>query len=115
MEIREEPESKQDAMDTIIGLLFEYSIPIMCKSSIDGIMVYESDLYVLVEKLIKLASKIYLFLYDGEDEKMLKMASNQFKDTPLRLHIRDIIDNTCLLYTSPSPRDRTRSRMPSSA
>ena len=31
----------------------------------------------------------------------------------------DMVDNdengTCLLYTSPSPRDRTRSRMPSSA
>ena len=27
----------------------------------------------------------------------------------------DIQPNTCLLYTSPSPRDRTRSRMPSSA
>ena len=26
-----------------------------------------------------------------------------------------IQNNTCLLYTSPSPRDRTRSRMPSSA
>jgi len=26
-----------------------------------------------------------------------------------------VTDNTCLLYTSPSPRDRTRSRMPSSA
>ena len=25
------------------------------------------------------------------------------------------IGKTCLLYTSPSPRDRTRSRMPSSA
>ena len=25
------------------------------------------------------------------------------------------IDKICLLYTSPSPRDRTRSRMPSSA
>ena len=25
------------------------------------------------------------------------------------------LDFTCLLYTSPSPRDRTRSRMPSSA
>ena len=25
------------------------------------------------------------------------------------------MNNTCLLYTSPSPRDRTRSRMPSSA
>ena len=28
---------------------------------------------------------------------------------------RDTIQRTCLLYTSPSPRDRTRSRMPSSA
>eukprot|EP00656_Telonema_subtile_P004451 TRINITY_DN12026_c0_g1_i8.p1 TRINITY_DN12026_c0_g1~~TRINITY_DN12026_c0_g1_i8.p1 ORF type:complete len:374 (+),score=99.50 TRINITY_DN12026_c0_g1_i8:157-1278(+) len=27
----------------------------------------------------------------------------------------DVANNTCLLYTSPSPRDRTRSRMPSSA
>ena len=30
------------------------------------------------------------------------------------LHI-DLCDWACLLYTSPSPRDRTRSRMPSSA
>ena len=29
--------------------------------------------------------------------------------------IKWIEDNVCLLYTSPSPRDRTRSRMPSSA
>ena len=28
---------------------------------------------------------------------------------------RQQLDPTCLLYTSPSPRDRTRSRMPSSA
>jgi len=28
--------------------------------------------------------------------------------------VRDYL-NSCLLYTSPSPRDRTRSRMPSSA
>ena len=27
----------------------------------------------------------------------------------------DLFENICLLYTSPSPRDRTRSRMPSSA
>ncbi|WDT36906.1 hypothetical protein PVA38_12355 [Streptococcus pneumoniae D39] len=26
-----------------------------------------------------------------------------------------VLDDDCLLYTSPSPRDRTRSRMPSSA
>ena len=28
---------------------------------------------------------------------------------------RELSTDTCLLYTSPSPRDRTRSRMPSSA
>ena len=27
----------------------------------------------------------------------------------------EALGKTCLLYTSPSPRDRTRSRMPSSA
>ena len=27
----------------------------------------------------------------------------------------EMVDAICLLYTSPSPRDRTRSRMPSSA
>ena len=35
-----------------------------------------------------------------------------------RLHglaISPDVDTVCLLYTSPSPRDRTRSRMPSSA
>ena len=34
-------------------------------------------------------------------------------DCDLRAKIQD--DRVCLLYTSPSPRDRTRSRMPSSA
>ena len=34
---------------------------------------------------------------------------------PLRFAVLSTNDNTCLLYTSPSPRDRTRSRMPSSA
>src|SRR5678810_1373405 len=29
--------------------------------------------------------------------------------------VSDILNNYCLLYTSPSPRDRQKSRMPSSA
>ena len=33
----------------------------------------------------------------------------------LRGFVFGVIHTTCLLYTSPSPRDRTRSRMPSSA
>ena len=35
--------------------------------------------------------------------------------TKKNLGITLVIDKACLLYTSPSPRDRTRSRMPSSA
>ena len=45
---------------------------------------------------------------------------NVIDDTPPVLVCQDVTielgpDGTCLLYTSPSPRDRTRSRMPSSA
>ena len=36
-------------------------------------------------------------------------------ETALMLALRPDLVRTCLLYTSPSPRDRTRSRMPSSA
>ncbi len=35
--------------------------------------------------------------------------------TPAEISILDVVNAVCLLYTSPSPRDRTRSRMPSSA
>ena len=34
---------------------------------------------------------------------------------PMKDNVREALFNFCLLYTSPSPRDRTRSRMPSSA
>ena len=43
--------------------------------------------------------------------------SDEYKDKA-NFYITDIEDagiNTCLLYTSPSPRDATLSRMPSSA
>ena len=42
-------------------------------------------------------------------------SSNYFVDEQNNLHIKTIYKSTCLLYTSPSPRDRPLSRMPSSA
>ena len=52
--------------------------------------------------------------------KMLKGFTSQFTATAIQSGLaEDMIiigrTNCCLLYTSPSPRDRTRSRMPSSA
>ena len=38
-----------------------------------------------------------------------------FLSRPISVHKWDAETQTCLLYTSPSPRDRQKSRMPSSA
>ena len=62
----------------------------------------ERNLSPIMMRRQKLATKI---------EEQLELARCQKNGTlfaPKRL-------KTCLLYTSPSPRDRTRSRMPSSA
>ena len=40
---------------------------------------------------------------------------NAVGDKPMKVAISDEVFNDCLLYTSPSPRDRQKSRMPSSA
>ena len=49
----------------------------------------------------------------------VQLVGGQFKSHETGTFTADIINSehpiTCLLYTSPSPRDRTRSRMPSSA
>ena len=52
-----------------------------------------------------------VILAGGESKRMNKKnkALVLLKDKPLIQYV------ICLLYTSPSPRDRTRSRMPSSA
>ena len=46
------------------------------------------------------------------------LVSMNHRNPPIILNQEDNLsplDSGCLLYTSPSPRDRTRSRMPSSA
>ena len=52
-----------------------------------------------------------LVLQFGEPKRTIQEPGLAFK-LPF---IQDVIYYDCLLYTSPSPRDRTRSRMPSSA
>ena len=49
----------------------------------------------------------------GNPNPIWQTAGAQVAATFTGIHVADF--NACLLYTSPSPRDRTRSRMPSSA
>ena len=46
---------------------------------------------------------------------ILQGATRQYKQFYVTLTDLDTVHCTCLLYTSPSPRDRQKSRMPSSA
>ena len=51
----------------------------------------------------------------GDPVEQAKIYSDGGADEICFLDITASNENSCLLYTSPSPRDRTRSRMPSSA
>ena len=93
-------------------------------------------------KIMNSYDKRPLLIYDGECEFCIKWAtkfktfSNHYvsyvplQNIPLDyeyvsrsaclqsvhfININDRVSNGCLLYTSPSPRDRQKSRMPSSA
>ena len=46
---------------------------------------------------------------------LMEKRSNDFKVVAVVVNPSNKLLEDCLLYTSPSPRDRTRSRMPSSA
>ena len=62
----------------------------------DNSKLTDGDYYKL-ESEHKRVKKFKIYRWSPEDDKNPRM------------------DTFCLLYTSPSPRDRTRSRMPSSA
>ena len=68
-------------------------------------------------KLEVLLSKIIFNSPDKEFKKHLKSMSPKTDPFQHKMFLKNLetIYNICLLYTSPSPRDRTRSRMPSSA
>ena len=59
---------------------------------------------------------IIVFLFVMMIMNLIKSQKAQNADLDdIRVHITKIEGNVCLLYTSPSPRDLSTSRMPSSA
>ena len=63
--------------------------------------------------LDQLGIKVNKYYASEIDKYAIAVAKENYPNT---IHVGDITQlDPCLLYTSPSPRDRTRSRMPSSA
>ena len=82
----------------------------------------ETDVKVLTEILLKNAED--LSLYIRHELSVLKSYGIEVSKEVLKLiehfeavvkEARELYDKGCLLYTSPSPRDLSTSRMPSSA
>ena len=70
---------------------------------------------ILCEKVSKEDIKVRFFDYSGWEEWAEFGASGVHKQYAISLTVPRYRDITCLLYTSPSPRDGLLSRMPSSA
>ena len=73
--------------------------------------------YIVEENKIEcLINKDIKGLHNFEENKIIICTENAKRKTNYRSKKREPNkDNFCLLYTSPSPRDGTKSRMPSSA
>ena len=63
----------------------------------------------------RLAEKAVLEQADAQGWRQRPEVERQTRAAAEQIVFRDYLQSVCLLYTSPSPRDRTRSRMPSSA
>ena len=71
-----------------------------------------------LEKQLDLNSEIATQLSEARkqlDEEKNRAIETDKKNNALQLQVDSLKQNVCLLYTSPSPRDATLSRMPSSA
>ena len=84
---------------------------------VDGILQYADPVIAaILNKAISgkdITSREALVLFDakGIDFQLVGRVADYLR----KQKVGDTVTYVCLLYTSPSPRDRTRSRMPSSA
>ena len=85
--------------------LLEQLLPEFMEGTFEGI---EADLEQAAELREITRLKDMRFIFQSRQQRMLQDFQAQFQANQASLSL-------CLLYTSPSPRDRTRSRMPSSA
>ena len=92
-------------LDRVLVLLMDtlYTIPVLLLSVVMAFLLGRGILNASIALCV-----VYIPQY-------FRLVRNQTSQVKSELYIEAAISMGCLLYTSPSPRDRTRSRMPSSA
>ena len=105
----------KDDFDNFHESIKEVLVAVLCSPNF--IYLFETENQELEETSNQhyLASRLSYFLWNSPPDKALTSLANKGR---LQKKLSDQIDrmiNSCLLYTSPSPRDVEESRMPSSA
>ena len=80
---------------------------IMIHQPLGGFQGQASDIEIHAKEVLKIRTKLNEVLSKHSGQKIETIETDTERD--------NFMSGDCLLYTSPSPRDRTRSRMPSSA
>ena len=87
-------------------------VEVLCEQGVDTIFGYPGGAVLnLYDELYKNSDRIHHVL--TAHEQGASHAADGYARATGRTGV--VLATSCLLYTSPSPRDRTRSRMPSSA
>ena len=79
------------------------------------VILFAAGIYLLIPFMPSFLYEQLSEYYYYEDEQGIFIAGMLMVLLPLFYLLFSSRSRRCLLYTSPSPRDRTRSRMPSSA
>ena len=105
----------QGGFDVLVEVRKEIIIPILCKDFI----LYPYQLYQARAAGADAALLIAAILTDSDLKYLSKVAEHLGLTILVEVHdseeLERVLNINCLLYTSPSPRDATLSRMPSSA
>ena len=81
----------------------------------EGRLVIDIDIDKLLAQLSKERAFKKQALMIKSELKEVRLLERDISKITNMVHRKRKLQDICLLYTSPSPRDRTRSRMPSSA
>ena len=98
------------SLDDVLGVRSSTTVDgAKSQAKIDGMTEQTRDLLQQYKTVMKVVDG--LKVYNAQQQRLIQNQKDELAE--LAKSITNV--TVCLLYTSPSPRDRTRSRMPSSA